>query len=78
MHMVFLFLAIMWIAFCTLGMMAILVGIIEDGKDFKPEGWVLAILLFLLFLVGCDWGLDRTKEIVGAMKDEASSQSQSE
>ena len=77
MYIMFLFLVIMWIAFCLLGMIAILVGMVEYGKKFKSEGWVLAIILSLLFLVGCDWGLDRAKEVMWAMKDEASSQSQS-
>lgn len=78
MYIIFLFLVIMWIAFCLLGMMAILVGIVEYGRKFKPEGWVLAVILSLLLLVGCDWGFDRAKEVMGAMKNEAPSQSQSE
>ena len=78
MYIIFLFLVIMWIAFCLLGMMAILVGIVEYGRKFKPEGWVLAIILALLLLIGIDWGFDRAKEVMGAMKDEAPSQSQSE
>ena len=73
-----MFFAIIWIAFCLLGMMAILVGIVEYGRKFKPEGWVLAVILSLLLLVGCDWGFNRAKEVMGAMKDEAPSQSQSE
>lgn len=78
MYIIFLFLAIMWIAFCLLGMMAILVGIVEYGRKFKPEGWVLAVILSLLLLVGIDWGFNRAKEVMGAMDKEAQSQSQSE
>lgn len=78
MYIMFLFLAIMWIAFCLLGMMAILVGIVEYGKKFKPEGWLLAVILALLLLVGVDWGFNRAKEVMGAMDKEAQSQSQSE
>lgn len=78
MHIVFLFLVVMWIVFCLLGMMTILVGIVEYGKKFKPEGWVLAVIFFLLLLVGMDWGFDRAIEVKRAMKDEAPSQSQSE
>lgn len=77
MYTIFLFLAIIWIAFCLLGMMALLVGIVEYGKEFKPEGWALAVILSLLLLVGCNWGFDRAKEVMEAMKDEAPSQSQS-
>lgn len=73
-----MFLAIIWIAFCLLGMMAILVGIVEYGRKFKPEGWVLAVILSLLLLVGCDWGFNRAKEIMGAIDRENQSQSQSE
>lgn len=78
MVIIFLFLAIMWIAFCLLGIMAIFVGIVEYGRKFKPEGWVLAVILSLLLLVGLDWGFNRAKEVMGAMKDEAPSQSQSQ
>lgn len=78
MYIMFLFLAIIWIAFCLLGMMAILIGIVEYGKKFKPEGWLLAVILALLLLVGVDWGFNRAKEVMGAMDKEAQSQSQSE
>ena len=78
MYIMFLFLAIMWIAFCLFGMIAILVGIVEYGRKFKPEGWVLAVILSLLLLVGIDWGFNRAKEVMGAMDKEAQSQSQSE
>ena len=47
-----MFLAIIWIAFCLLGMMAILVGIVEYGKEFKPEGWVLGTGARLFTIAG--------------------------
>ena len=78
MYVFFLFLAVMWIALCMIGMMAILIGIVEYGKKFKPEGWLLAVILALLLLVGIDWGFNRAKEVMGAMDKAAQSQSQSE
>ena len=71
----FMILTVVWIVFCAVMLMGILIVIVENPTKVKGG---ITILITLLLFIGISWGFDRVDEIKGAMDREAASQIQSE